>query len=157
MTGKIEARLKELGITLPDAPKPVANYVPYVVAGNLVFVSGQIPLENGKLAFKGKVGADATAEQAKAAIRLCMLNVIAQLRAACGGDLDRVRRCLRLGGFINTVDTYTDQAPIMNAASDLMVSLLGDSGRHTRTTISVNALPLGALAEVEGLFEIAER
>ncbi|MSP68343.1 MAG: RidA family protein [Alphaproteobacteria bacterium] len=157
MAGKIEARLKELGITLPDAPRPVANYVPYVISGNLVIVSGQVPLEGGTVAFKGKVGADATAEQAKAAVQLCMRNVLAQLRAACEGDLDRVRRCLRLGGFINTVDSYTDQAPIMNGASDMVVAIFGDAGRHTRTTISVNALPLGSLAEVEGLFEIAVR
>lgn len=153
---KVEATLAELGIELPKPAAPVANYVPYVQSGNLVTISGQICLgPDGKIGAThlGRVGADVTPEDAKEGARLCAINVIAQLRAAIG-NLDRVRRCVRLGGFIASTPEFTGQAGIMNGASDLMVQAFGDKGRHARSTIGVTALPLGAAVEVEALFEV---
>ena len=154
MAGRIEARLAELGITLPTPAAPIANYVPFNVSGNLVIVSGQIPLKDGKIAITGKVGAGVSLEDAQAAARLCLVNVLAQLRAACGGDLDRVRRVLRLGGFIAAPPEFTDHARVMNGASDLAVEVFGEAGRHARSTIGVPSLPGDAAVEVEGLFAV---
>ncbi len=154
MSGKIEARLAELGITLPAAPSPVANYVGFTVSGSLVVVSGQIPLQDGKLAFTGKVGATVTPEVATQACRLCFINVLAQLKAACGGDLDRVTRVLRLGGFIAAPAEFTGHPAVMNGASDLCVAVFGEAGKHARSTIGVPSLPADACCEVEGMFEI---
>jgi enamine deaminase RidA (YjgF/YER057c/UK114 family) len=154
MPGTIDARLRELGIELPSAMPPVANYVPYTVTGNLVIVSGQVPAVDGKVAVTGKVGESVSLEQGQRAARLCLLNVLTHLRTACGGDLDRVRRVLRLGGFIASPPAFTDHAKVMNGASDLAVEIFGESGRHARSTIGVPALPLDAAVEVEGLFEI---
>lgn len=156
MSGKVDATLKELGIELPQPAAPVANYVPYVVSGGLVTISGQLPLgRDGKLgsAHTGRVGTDVTPEAAKEAARLCAINLVAQLRAAIG-DLDRVKRCVRLGGFISSPAEFTAHAQVMNGASDLMVAIFADKGRHARSTIGVAGLPLGAAVEVEGLFEI---
>jgi enamine deaminase RidA (YjgF/YER057c/UK114 family) len=153
MAGRIEQRLAELGITLPAPAAPIANYVPFAVTGNLVVVSGQIPLADGKVAFTGKVGVDITPERAREAARLCFINLLAQLKAAAG-DLDRVRRVLRLGGFIAAPAAFTGHAGVMNGASDLAVEVFGDAGRHARTTIGVPSLPADAAVEVEGMFEI---
>ena len=150
----IEAKLAELGVTLPAPMAPVANYVPYVVAGTLVVVSGQIPALDGAVAITGKVGGAVTVEQGKDAARLCFINVLAQLRAACGGDLGRVRRVVRLGGFIACPPEFTQHALVMNGASDLAVAVFGDAGRHARSTVGVPSLPLDAAVEVEGMFEI---
>jgi len=150
----IDARLAELGIVLPPAMAPVANYVPYVVTGNLVVISGQLPAVDGKVAVTGKVGAEVSVEQGQQAARLCFTNLLTQLRAACGGDLDRVKRVVRLGGFIASPESFTQHATVMNGASDLAVAVFGDAGRHARSTIGVPALPLDAAVEVEGLFEI---
>ena len=155
--GRIETRLKELGITLPSPAAPVANYVAFVRSGSLVTISGQLPLGlDGKLApgHVGLVGDAVTPEVAKEAARLCAINLLAQLRAAIG-DLDGVMRCVRLGGFISSAPGFTAQAGVMNGASDLLVEVLGDAGRHARSTIGVAGLPLGAAVEVEGLFEVA--
>ena len=150
-------RLERLGLTLPKAAAPVANYVPFVRTGNLVVISGQICFgPDGKLAPEhvGKLGDTVSAEQGVAAARLCALNVLAQLDAAVG-DLDRaVEQCVRLGGFINAVPTFSGLAGIMNGASDLMVELLGDVGRHARSTVGVAELPLDAAVEVEAIFEV---
>ena len=154
MPGRIDARLAELGITLPAAPAPIANYVPYAVSGHLVVISGQIPLRDGKIAHTGKVGAGVTPEQGAEAARLCMINLIAQLKAACGGDLDRVSRVVRLGGFIAAPPEFTAHPAVMNGASDLAVAVFGEAGRHARTTIGVPSLPGDATCEVEGMFEI---
>ncbi len=151
----IDARLSELGIDLPSAMAPVANYVPYVVTGNLVVISGQLPAVDGKVAVVGKVGAEVSVEQGQRAARLCFANVLTHLRQACGGDLGRVRRVVRLGGFIASPPDFTQHAAVMNGASDLAVAVFGEAGRHARSTIGVPALPLGAAVEVEGLFEIA--
>jgi enamine deaminase RidA (YjgF/YER057c/UK114 family) len=152
-----EARLTELGITLPGVTTPVANYVPFVISGKLVFCSGQICFNaDGKLNPKhvGKLGAEVSADDAKAAARLCGLNLLALAKAAAGGDLDKIARCVRLGGFINAVPTYAGLPAIMNGASDLMVEVLGDRGRHARSTIGVAELPADAVVEVEAVFEL---
>ena len=155
MVGRIEGRLKELGIDLPEAAQPLANYIPYtVVGGSLVVVSGQIPLRDGRIAYTGKVGATLSLDDARAAARLCFVNLLAQLRAACDGDLDRVRRVVRLGGFIAAPAEFTQHAIAMNGASDLAVELFGEAGKHARTTIGVPSLPGDAAVEVEGMFEI---
>jgi enamine deaminase RidA (YjgF/YER057c/UK114 family) len=154
MAGTIDARLKELGITLPTAMAPIANYVPYAVAGSLVVVSGQVPARDGTIAVTGLVSEGVSIEQGKEAARLCFLNVLTHLRAACGGDLDRVRRVVRLGGFIAAPSSFTQHAQVMNGASDLAVEVFGDAGRHARTTIGVPSLPANAAVEVEGMFEL---
>lgn len=152
--GRIEARLRELGIALPEPAAPLANYVPFTVEGGLVVVSGQIPMREGRIAHIGKLGAEVSVEDGQAAARLCLINVLAQLRAACGGDLDRVRRVLRLGGFIAAPPEFSDHARVMNGASDLAVEVFGEAGRHARSTIGVPSLPGNAAVEVEGLFAV---
>jgi enamine deaminase RidA (YjgF/YER057c/UK114 family) len=154
MTGRIDARLLELGITLPPAMAPMANYVPFVVSGTLVVVSGQVPAQDGKIAVTGKLGEGVSIEQGQAAARLCFLNVLTHLRTACGGDLDRVKRVIRLGGFIASPASFSQHALVMNGASNTAVEVFGDAGRHARSTIGVPALPGDAAVEVEGMFEI---
>jgi enamine deaminase RidA (YjgF/YER057c/UK114 family) len=155
MAGKIDKRLKELGITLPTPAKPAGNYVGYVVTGNLVFVSGQLPFENGKVAVAGKVGKDVSIEQAQKAARLCALNTLANLREACGGDLDRVKRCVKVGGFVNATPDFTQPPQVINGFSDLLAEVLGERAKHARFAIGTNSLPLGAAVEVDAVFEIA--
>jgi enamine deaminase RidA (YjgF/YER057c/UK114 family) len=154
MPGRIEAKLAELGITLPSPMPPIANYVPYVVTGNLVVVSGQVPARDGVVAVTGRVGINLSIEQGKDAARLCFINVLVHLKAACDGDLGRVKRVVRLGGFIASPAEFTQHALVMNGASDLAVAVFGEAGRHARTTIGVPALPADAAVEVEGMFEI---
>lgn len=154
MAGTVDGRLKDLGIEIPTPAAPAANYIPFVKSGNLVFVSGQIPLVAGKIEGVGKVGKDLTTEQAKAIARICAINLIAQAKAACGGDLDRVVRVVKVGGFVNCVDGYTEQPEVVNGASDLMVAAFGDKGRHSRFAVGTNALPRGVAVEVEAVFEI---
>lgn len=150
----VDAKLAELGIALPTPMAPVANYVPYVITGNLVVVSGQLPAVDGAVAVTGKVGEGVSLEQGQQAARLCFINVLAQLRGACCRDLSRVKRVVRLGGFIASPPGFSQHAAVMNGASDLAVAVFGDAGRHARTTIGVSALPLDAAVEVEGMFEI---
>ena len=152
---RYEEALAELGLTIPEPAAPVANFVPYVVTGTLVYISGQIPMRDGKIGFVGKLGRDFDVEQGREAARACVLNVLSVLRHACGGDLDRVSRCVRLGGFINSTDEFTSQPEVMNGASDLLVAVFGERGRHARAAVSVNALPRGAAVEVDAVFEIA--
>ncbi|MBL6455039.1 RidA family protein [Belnapia sp. T6] len=154
MAGRIEIRLAELGITLPAPAAPIANYVAFNITGKLVVISGQIPLRGGKIAYTGKVGAGVSVEDGVAAARLCFVNLVAQLKAAAG-DLDRVARVVRLGGFIAAPAEFTQHAVVMNGASDLAVEVFGDAGRHARTTIGVPSLPGDAAVEVEGMFELA--
>lgn len=153
MTGKIAARLKDLGITLPDAPAPAANYVPFVQTGNLVFVSGQISQGPGGL-ITGRLGDTLDLAAGVAAARACGLSLLAQARAACGGDLDRVARVVKLTGFVNSTADFTDQPAVINGASDLFVEVLGDAGRHARAAVSAPALPRGVAVEIEAVFEI---
>jgi len=154
MPGRIETKLAELGIALPRPTAPIANYVPYVVSGNLVVISGQLPALDGKVAITGKLSWGVSIERGREAARLCFINLLGHLKAACGGDLDRVRRVVRLGGFIAGPPEFTDQALVMNGASDLAVAVFGEAGRHARTTVGVSALPADATVEVEGMFEI---
>jgi enamine deaminase RidA (YjgF/YER057c/UK114 family) len=154
MSGRIEARLKELGIELPQPAVPVANYVPFTTSGNIVFISGQLCQWNGELRHIGKLGAGIAIADGQAAARLCALNILAHLRTACGGDLDRVRRCVRLGGFVNCTPEFTGMPQIVNGASDLMVEVFGDIGRHARAAVGVSSLPGGVAVEVEATFEI---
>ena len=155
MAGEVDARLAELGIEVPEAAAPVANYVGYVRSGDLVFVSGQVPLVDGAFKFQGKVGAEFSVEEGQEAARICAINIIAQLKAACGGDLDRVRRIVKLGGFVNSTPEFTDQPKVINGASDLMVAVFGDAGKHSRAAVSAGALPLGVAVEVDAIAEIA--
>lgn len=154
----IETRLAELGVKLPAAAAPVANYVPCSILGNLLIVSGQLAFgADGKLApeHKGKLGAEVSDESGRAAARLCVINVLAQARTALGGDLSRLKRCLRLGGFINAEPDFQHLPQIMNGASDLIVEAMSEAGRHARSTIGVAQLPLDCAVEVEAMFEIA--
>ena len=154
MPGTIDATLTELGIILPDAPAPAANYIPFVVAGDLVFISGQVSAdENG---FRtGKVGAEIDVPTAQASARFCGLALLAQLKAACGGDLDRVAQVVKLTGFVNGTPKFTDHPAVINGCSDLMVEVFGDKGRHARAAVGAGSLPLGVQVEIEGVFRIA--
>ena len=155
MAGTVDKKLSELGIVLPTPATPVANYIPFVRTGALLFVSGQICLDGtGKLVAKGKLGDGVSLEDGQKAARACAINLIAQVKAALG-DLDKVVRVVRLGGFINSAPDFIDGPKVMNGASDLMVQVFGDKGRHARTTVGVASLPADAAVEVEGLFEVA--
>ena len=155
MAGMVEKKLASLGITLPKPATPIANYVPFTRSGKLLIVSGQICFgPDGKLVAKGQLGGAVSIEDGQKAARACAVNLLAQLKAALG-DLDQVARVLRLGGFINSAVGFTDGPKVMNGASDLMVEVFGDQGRHARTTVGVAALPADAAIEVEGLFETA--
>lgn len=157
MAGIIEARLAEMGIELAGPPPaPAANYVPYVVAGDMVFVSGQIPMTAAGLEtlIKGRVGVDLDIAAGAAAARLCAINLLAQVKSACGGDFDRLVRVVKLTGFVNAPPEFGDQPKVVNGASDLLVEVLGDKGRHSRSAISAGGLPFGCAVEVEGIFQI---
>jgi enamine deaminase RidA (YjgF/YER057c/UK114 family) len=154
MTGRVDARLKDNNIVLPKAVAPVANYVPFVVTGNLVFVSGQVTLGPNGLEYVGQVGKDFSVEEGQAAARLCALNVIAQLKEACGGDLDRVKRCVKVTGFVNAVPGFAQHPEVINGASDLFVQVLGDIGKHARAAVGAGSLPRNVAVEVEAIFEI---
>jgi len=155
MTGTVERKLADLGVMLHQPAAPVANYVGFVRSGHLLFVSGQICLDaDGKLVARGKLGADVTVENGQKAARACAINLLAQIKTALG-DLDKVKRVVRLGGFINSVPTFLDGPKVMNGASDLMVAAFGDKGRHSRTTVGVAVLPGDAAVEVDGIFEVA--
>ena len=154
MPGTVDGRLAELGIEIPDPAAPAANYVGHVVAGNLVFVAGQIPVKDGQIAFTGKLGAEVGLEDGQAAAKLCAINIIAQLKKACGGDLDRVRRIVKLGAFVNSTPDYGDQPEVINGASDLIVAIFGDKGRHARAAVSAGALPRNVSVEIDAVAEI---
>ncbi|MBY0447753.1 MAG: RidA family protein [Hyphomonadaceae bacterium] len=152
--GRIESRLSELGLTLPSPPAPVASYVPFVLLNGLVHVSGQVSMApDGGV--KGRLGAGLTLEQGQQAARLCGLNLIAQVKAACGGDLDRVRRVVKLNGFVNVAPEFDPIPAVINGCSDLLVQVFGEQGRHARSAVGVANLPLGYAVEVDGVFEIA--
>ena len=154
-TSTIDARLKELGIEIPDAPAPAANYVPFVQTGNTVIVSGQLPMVAGKIISSGQCGDSVSVDDGYAAARVCAINLIAQVKVACGGDLSRVKRVIRLGGFVSSTPDFTDHPKVINGASDLMAEVFGDGGKHARAAVGVAALPLGVSVEVEGTFEIS--
>jgi enamine deaminase RidA (YjgF/YER057c/UK114 family) len=156
MAGKIDAKLAELGITLPTPMAPVANYVPYVINGNTVIISGQVPAVDGKILTTGKVGPNGlSVEDGAAQARQCFINLLSHLKIACGGNLDRVEQVIRLGGFIAAPAEFSQHALVMNGASNLAVQVFGDAGRHARTTVGVPSLPLDVPVEVEGMFRIS--
>jgi enamine deaminase RidA (YjgF/YER057c/UK114 family) len=149
----IETKLAELGVTLKDAPAPLANYVPYVQTGNLVHVSGQISTDaDGML--KGKLGDTMSAEDGAVAAKACAVSLLAQLKAACGGDIDRLVRVVKLVGFVNSTPDFEDQPKVINGASDFLAEALGDKGRHARSAVSAASLPFGVAVEIEAIFEI---
>lgn len=150
---RIDTRLTDLGLILPQPAAPVANYVPFVVSGNLVFISGQVSTGPDGL-ITGKLGRDLGVEDGVQAAHACGVNLIAQLKAACGGNLDRVERVVKLGGFVNCTDDFADQPKVINGASDLMVAVFGDIGRHARAAVGASALPMNAAVEIDGIFEI---
>lgn len=149
----IDARLAELGVTLPDAPAPAANYVPFVRVGNIVHVSGQIS-QNAAGLIKGRLGEDMDVAAGAEAAKSCAVSLLAQVKKACDGDLSRVVRAIKLVGFVNSTPDFVDQPKVINGASDFLVAVLGDAGRHARSAVSAASLPLGVAVEIEGLFEI---
>ncbi|MGB7242726.1 MAG: RidA family protein [Sulfitobacter sp.] len=149
----ISKRLETLGVTLPDAPAPAANYVPYVVSNNMVFVSGQISSDAGGI-IVGRLGDTMSIEDGALAAKACAISLLAQLKAACGGDIDRLVRVVKLTGFVNSTAAFVDQPKVINGASDFLVEALGDAGRHSRSAVSAASLPFGVAVEIEGIFEI---
>ncbi len=154
MYGRIEARLRELGIELPQAAAPVAAYVPATISGKTLYISGQVTVWNGERRFIGKVGQEFSVEEGKQAARLCGLNILAQAKAVAGGDLDRIARCLKLGGFVNSAADFHDHPAVINGASELMVEVFGDAGRHARFAVGAPSLPFNVAVEVEAVFEL---
>ena len=152
--GQIDQRLKDLGIALPTPAKPIANYVPWVITGKLVFISGQGAMRDGKLEYLGRVGDTVSDDDAVKSARLCAINVMAQLKDACGGDLDRVKRIVKLVGFVNSTPDYKDHPKIINGASNLMVEVFGDKGRHARSAVGSPSLPMNLSVEVEAVAEL---
>jgi len=154
MSGRIAARLSELGIALPSPAAPAANYVPFVRSGDLLFVSGQLPMRDGQIAIKGKLGADVSLEAGVEAARLCGINLLAQARAALDGDLDRVTRLVKVGGFVASTADFFDHPKVVNGCSNLMADVLGEAGRHARFAVGVPVLPFDAAVEIEAIFEV---
>lgn len=154
MTQTIESRLAELGVSLPQAAAPAANYVPYVVTGNQLFISGQLPMGSEGLAYKGKIGEDASLEDGIAAAKLCAINLLAQAKAATG-DLEKVARLVKIVGFVNSTGDFGDQPKVINGASDFLVAAMGEKGKHARSAVSAASLPFGATVEIEAIFELA--
>ena len=150
----IESRLAEVGIALPDAPAPAANYVPFVQVGDIVYVSGQISHSSDGL-ITGKLGETMEVAAGAAAAKSCAINLLAQVKAACGGDIERLVRVIKLTGFVNSTADFTNQPQVINGASDFLVEVLGDAGRHSRSAVSAASLPLGVAVEIEGIFQIA--
>jgi enamine deaminase RidA (YjgF/YER057c/UK114 family) len=154
MSGRIEARLAELGLSVPSAPTPAANYIPWVRTGDLVFIAGQVPMKDGRFHWVGKLGADWTVEQGHAAAREVALNVLSQLKSALDGDLDRVVQAVKLNGFVNSTPDFIQQPAVINGASELMIQVFGDAGRHARSAVGVAQLPFGVAVEIDGVFQV---
>ena len=150
----ISKRLEEVGLVLPDANAPAANYVPFVQSGQTLYVSGQVPIKDGAFV-TGKLGDTFSVEQGQDAAKICAIALLSQVKAACGGDIDRLIRVVKLTGFVNSTPDFTEQPQVINGASDFLVDVLGDAGRHARSAVSAAALPLGVAVEIEGIFEIA--
>lgn len=149
----IEQNLTKLGLILPPPPKPTATYVPYTISGNLIYVSGQLPLVEGAPQYIGKVGETFSTEIAQEAARICVLNIVSVLKLATGGNLDQITKCIRLGGFVNATPNFTEHSKVLNGASELIIQVMGEAGRHARAAVGCGSLPLGVAVEVEGIFE----
>jgi enamine deaminase RidA (YjgF/YER057c/UK114 family) len=146
--------LKKLNIELPKAPAPVGAYVAYKKTGNLIFISGQVSFKKDGQLIKGKIGSDLNLEQGQEAAKACAINILSQIKAACNGDLNKVKHCIKITGFVNSKDDFIDQPKVINGASELIASVFGDAGKHARAAVSVNSLPLGAAVEIESIFEV---
>ncbi|EJK84783.1 RidA family protein [Agrobacterium sp. SHOUNA12C] len=155
MSNAIEGRLKELGIVLPQAAAPAANYVPYVISGNLLYLSGQLPMENGKVGVTGHLGKDVDVAGGQRAAELCAINILAQAKAALDGDLSRIKRLIKLNGFVASVPEFVEQHLVINGASNLLANVLGEAGKHARAAVGMAALPLNAAVEIDAILEIA--
>ncbi|MGM4980980.1 MULTISPECIES: RidA family protein [Rhizobium] len=155
MSDAIEGRLKELGIVLPQAAAPAANYVPYVISGNLLYLSGQLPMENGKVGVTGHLGRDVDVAGGQRAAELCAINILAQAKAALGGDLGRIKRLIKLNGFVASTPDFVEQHLVINGASNLLANVLGDAGKHARAAVGMAALPFNAAVEIDAILEIA--
>jgi enamine deaminase RidA (YjgF/YER057c/UK114 family) len=153
MTDTVEAKLKERDLEIPAPAASLANYIPALQVGNLLYISGQLPVKNGKVMFEGSVGSDLSVEEAKKAAELCLLNVLGQVKLSVG-SFDNVVRCVRLGGFVQSGSSFKEHASVVNGASDLLVHVLGDRGRHVRAAVGCSSLPLGAAVEVEAIFQV---
>ena len=149
-----DKNIKNLGLNIPDLPKALANYVPYKIIGKTIYISGQAPVQNGELIYKGKVGSDISIEDGKEAAKLCVINIIAALKTGLEGDWDRLDSFVKLSGFVNCQDNFTDQPKIINGASDMLVEIFGDQGRHTRVAVGSNALPLGIAVEIDAIVQL---
>lgn len=154
MPQQIQAKLKELGVALPTPAAPAANYVPYVISGNMLYVSGQLPTKDGAL-IKGCLGKDVSIEQGQEAAKMCAVSILAQANVALGGDLSKIKRCVKVGGFVASAPDFFDHPKVMNGASDFLVAVLGDAGKHARFAVGVAALPFGVAVEVDAVFEVA--
>ena len=150
----IEDKLKELKVTLPNAPDPVGAYVAYKIIGNLLYISGQLPVSEKGVILKGKIGKDLTIDDGKTAARYCVNNILSQAKKAMGGDLNKIKNCVKITGFVNSTEDFYDQPKIINPASELLTAVFGDSGKHTRAAVSTNSLPLGAAVEIDAIFEV---
>lgn len=155
MSDAIHSRLNELGITLPQAAAPAANYVPYVISGNMLYLSGQLPMEDGKLAITGHLGRNVDVAAGQRAAELCAINILAQANAALGGDLGRIRRIVKLNGFVASTPEFVEQHLVINGASNLLANVLGDAGKHARAAVGMASLPLNAAVEIDAVMEIA--
>lgn len=154
MSVTIESRLQELGFTLPEAAAPVANYVPYVITGNQLFISGQLPMESGKVAVTGHLGDGVSVEQAARAAQLCAVNILSQAKAALGGDLSKIKRVVKLNGFVSCAPSFNEHHLVINGASNLIADVLGEAGKHARAAVGVPSLPFGAAVEIDAVLEI---
>ena len=149
-----DENIKNLGLNIPDLPKALANYVPFKIIGKTIYISGQAPVHNGELIYKGKVGSDISIEEGIEAAKLCVINIIAALKTGLEGDWDRLDSFVKLSGFVNCQDNFTDQPKIINGASDMLVEIFGDQGRHTRVAVGSNALPLGIAVEIDAIVQL---
>ena len=150
----VEEIIKQLNIEIPKSPKPVGAYVAFRIVNKLVYISGQVSFDQNGNLIKGKVGSDLSLEQGQEAAKACAINIISQLKSACEGDLEKVKSCIKINGYVNSTDNFLDQPKVINAASELIVNVFGEKGKHARAAVSVNSLPLGAAVEIESIFEI---
>ena len=150
----ISENLKKLNIELPNAPVPVGSYVAYKIVGKILYISGQLPIDNNGKNIKGKIGKDLTLEDGQKAAKLCVVNILAQAQKALGGDLNKVKNCIKITGYVNSTDDFVDQPKILNAASETLAGIFGEPGKHTRVAVSANSLPLGIAVEIDAIFEI---
>ena len=150
----VEEKIKQLNIEIPKSPKPVGAYVAFRIVNKLVYISGQVSFDQNGNLIKGKVGSELSLEKGQEAAKACATNIISQLKSACNGDLEKVKSCIKINGYVNSTDNFLDQPKVINAASELIVNVFGEKGKHARAAVSVNSLPLGAAVEIESIFEI---